>query len=73
MAGTAVVDAGGAFVLPEPEVHFDDVFDVDEVTALLAVAYRFSLNVAPATKEAGFAGGIDLVIELVVKYLRPTT
>lgn len=66
MARAAVVDAGGPFVLPEPEVHFDDVFDVDEVAALLAVAYRFSLNVAPATEEAGFAGGVDLVIELVV-------
>lgn len=66
MAGPAVVNAGGAFVLPEPEVHFDDVFDVDEVAALLAVSYRFSLNVAPAAEEAGFAGGMDLVIELVV-------
>lgn len=66
MAGATVVDAGRAFVLPEPEVHFDNVFDVDEVAALLAVAYRFSLNVAPATEEAGFAGGVDLVIELVV-------
>ena len=43
-----------------------DVFDVDEVAALLAVSYRFSLNVAPAAEEAGFAGGVDLVIELVV-------
>ena len=66
MTGAAVVDAGGTFVLPEPEVHFDDVFDVDEVAALLAVAYRFSLNVAPAAEEAGFAGGVDLVVELVV-------
>lgn len=66
MAWPAVVDAGGAFVLPEPEVHFDDVFDVDEVAALLAVSYRFSLNVAPAAEKAGFAGGMDLVIELVV-------
>lgn len=66
MARAAVVNAGGTFVLPEPEVHFDDVFDIDEVAALLAVAYRFSLNVAPSTEEAGFAGGVDLVIELVV-------
>lgn len=66
MAGATVVDAGGAFVLPEPEIHFDDVFDVDEVAALLAVSYRFSLNVAPAAEEAGFAGGVDLVVELVV-------
>lgn len=66
MAGAAVVDAGGAFMLPEPEVHFDDIFDVDEISALLTVAYGFPLDIAPAAEEAGFAGGVDLVVELVV-------
>ena len=66
MAWSAVVNAGGAFVLPEPEVHFDHVFDVDEVTELFAVFDRGAVDVAPAAEKVGFSCFFDLVVKLVV-------
>ena len=37
-AGTAVIDAGLAAILPEPEVNLADVLDIDEVAQLPAIA-----------------------------------
>ena len=38
MAGAAVVNAAQFRVVPEEEVNFDNVLNVDKVTGLLAVA-----------------------------------
>ena len=59
------MEESGYALTPAP-VRLSDEMLVRAIAALLAVAYRFSLNVAPAAEEAGFAGGMDLVIELVV-------
>lgn len=65
MAGAAVVDAGRAVVFPEPEIDADDVFDVDEVAALLAVLDRFAGDLAPAAEQVCLARLVDLVVELI--------
>ena len=57
---TAVVDAGWAFVLPEPEVDLDDILDIDEVAALLAV-----IEAVRAAEEARFSRFLELTVELV--------
>lgn len=65
MAGAAVVDAGRAVVLPEPEVDAHDVLDVDEVAALLAVLDGLAGDLAPAAEQACLARLVDLIVELV--------
>ena len=65
VARAAVVDARRTVILPEPEVDFDDVLDVDEVAALLAVFYRHAVDVAPAAEEMGLARLVNLVVELI--------
>lgn len=65
VAGAAVVDAGRAVVLPEPEVDAHDVLDVDEVAALLAVFDGLAGNLAPAAEQVCLARLVDLVVELV--------
>lgn len=65
VAGAAVVDAGRAVVLPEPEVDAHDVLDIDEVAALLAVFDRLAGDLAPAAEEVCLARLVDLVVELV--------
>ena len=65
VAGAAVVDAGRAVVLPEPEVDAHDVLDVDEVATLLAVFDGLAGNLAPAAEQVCLARLVDLVVELV--------
>ena len=65
LARAAVVDAGRRAIFPEPEVDVHDVFDVDEVAALLAVGDGLAVNGAPAAEEVCLARLVDLVVELV--------
>ena len=60
LACAAVVDAGWAFVLPEPKVDLDDVLDIDEVAALLAV-----IEAVRAAEEARFSRFLELTVKLV--------
>ena len=60
LSRAAVVDAGRPFVFPEPEVDLDDILDVDEVAALLAV-----VEAVRAAEKTRFARFLELTVKLV--------
>ena len=60
LSRAAVVDAGRPFLFPEPEVDFDDIFDIDEVAALFAV-----VEAVRAAKQSRFARFLELAVELI--------
>lgn len=57
--GSAVIDAGFTCVLPEPDIDLADIFDVNEITGLTAVA-----KTVTALKQFWILSGLHLVVQV---------